>query len=313
MDRRTVAIVVSIAVLAGFCGGTVSVRLLPSRAGTAVSLTAPVQGAIPETIKAQRFVLVDTQGKALAMLGVASLEEVAEHVPELQNEAAKKESRSKLQHTGPLLMFFDPKGDAVTMLSKYLLFFSKDGRSELGPQSLSLFLKGESHPRAEMALEHVDLGDFGKEWNSELDLNSGWSFERADKPKPGIFLKAAERDAEVLVGLKGISGIGEGGLGAPGPGGGRLASLEVYNGKPSLTLFDKDGFIRAALGGPSFLESAKGPFLPASFRLFDEKGNVRAVLGTAALEIVSTGATEKTAPSSLTLFDRKGKVIWRAP
>jgi hypothetical protein len=27
----------------------------------------------------------------------------------------------------------------------------------------------------------------------------------------------------------------------------------------------------------------------------------------------ATGATETTAPSSLTLFDRRGKVIWKAP
>jgi hypothetical protein len=47
--------------------------------------------------------------------------------------------------------------------------------------------------------------------------------------------------------------------------------------------------------------------------LYDEKGNTRAVLGRAPLETVRTGATEVTAPSSLTLFNKEGNVIWRAP
>jgi hypothetical protein len=39
----------------------------------------------------------------------------------------------------------------------------------------------------------------------------------------------------------------------------------------------------------------------------------RAVLGSVDLKNKRTGSTEKTAPSAVTLFDKKGNVIWRAP
>jgi len=56
-----------------------------------------------------------------------------------------------------------------------------------------------------------------------------------------------------------------------------------------------------------------GGKLGPAVSLFDEKGKGRAVLGSASLETARTGAKEITAPSSLTLFDSKGKVLWRAP
>jgi hypothetical protein len=46
---------------------------------------------------------------------------------------------------------------------------------------------------------------------------------------------------------------------------------------------------------------------------FDAEQRRRAVLGVADLQTVTTGATTKTGPSSLVLFDKDGKVIWRAP
>ena len=47
--------------------------------------------------------------------------------------------------------------------------------------------------------------------------------------------------------------------------------------------------------------------------LFDNDGKLRAALGVTDLQITRTGASEKTAPSSLTLFDKEGKVIWQSP
>lgn len=47
--------------------------------------------------------------------------------------------------------------------------------------------------------------------------------------------------------------------------------------------------------------------------LYDKKGRLRAVLGTVDLRYTRTGSTEKTAPSSLVLFDKKGKVLWERP
>ena len=47
--------------------------------------------------------------------------------------------------------------------------------------------------------------------------------------------------------------------------------------------------------------------------LYDSDGNLRAVLGSANLEVITTGESQKTAPSSLTMFDKKGKLIGRLP
>ncbi len=51
----------------------------------------------------------------------------------------------------------------------------------------------------------------------------------------------------------------------------------------------------------------------ASLELYDKDGNKRAVLGSTSLETTDTGTVTKTAESSLVLFDKKGKVIWKAP
>ena len=102
--------------------------------------------------------------------------------------------------------------------------------------------------------------------------------------------------------------------------------LEIAKDGPSVDLNDEKGRAGVVLvtnkDGPGvFLYGEKrkagvdlvvtrdGP----SVSLDDEKGNARAVLGTMPLEAVHTGATEITAPSSLTLFDKESKVIWRAP
>ena len=47
--------------------------------------------------------------------------------------------------------------------------------------------------------------------------------------------------------------------------------------------------------------------------LHDKDGRIRAVLGATELEAIRTGESTKTAESSLVLFDKDGKVMWRAP
>lgn len=47
--------------------------------------------------------------------------------------------------------------------------------------------------------------------------------------------------------------------------------------------------------------------------LSDENGIDRAVLGATSLTTTRTGTVEKRAPSSLILFDKDGKVLWKAP
>ena len=51
----------------------------------------------------------------------------------------------------------------------------------------------------------------------------------------------------------------------------------------------------------------------ASIWLSDERGTGRAVLGGTTLENKTTGVAEQRPASSLVLFDKDGKVIWKAP
>jgi hypothetical protein len=60
----------------------------------------------------------------------------------------------------------------------------------------------------------------------------------------------------------------------------------------------------------------RGPFTWTNseyFKLFDENGIERAVLGTTGLQNTRTSAVTTRPASSLTLFDKEGKVLFRAP
>lgn len=74
---------------------------------------------------------------------------------------------------------------------------------------------------------------------------------------------------------------------------------------PGLILLDDKGELRAGLG----LLPDGGPRLELS----DEKSQTRAAVGVTDLEATATGEARRTAESSVVLFDREGKVIWRAP
>jgi len=90
-----------------------------------------------------------------------------------------------------------------------------------------------------------------------------------------------------------------------GPGKSRIDLItkgEDYS--PSLTMDDAAGKTRVDL---SITDGA------SSLDLSDKEGKVRAAFGSTGLESTKTGATEQTAESSLVLFDKEGKVIFRVP
>lgn len=120
------------------------------------------------------------------------------------------------------------------------------------------------------------------------------------------------------------------GLALYGKDGKALAMLAVEaDTSPSLWFTDKDGNTRVRLGigskennAPFNLGAPGGkasvalfakPDGTASLNLFDKEGKERATLGHTALEMLRTGAVEQTAASSLVLFDKEGKVLWKAP
>ena len=106
-----------------------------------------------------------------------------------------------------------------------------------------------------------------------------------------------------------------------GSGGGIIINIPAATRGPVMRLSDGKG--RRA----EFLFANNGPFLrltgkqtkmevnnsASSLKLYDKDGNKRAVLGGTSLVTIGTGTEIKTAESSLVLFDKKGKVIWKAP
>ena len=89
-----------------------------------------------------------------------------------------------------------------------------------------------------------------------------------------------------------------------GPNGKARAVLSVLpDGMPDLSLHDQNGKARAVLS-----VGTSGPSV-----VLRDKNQDRAVLGHTELEATATGTVEQRAASSLVLFDRNGKVIWRVP
>lgn len=88
----------------------------------------------------------------------------------------------------------------------------------------------------------------------------------------------------------------------------RLSSISLMqdSAKGGSIMFDDRG-------GHSRLALQCGQDGKPSVTLLDDTGKSRATLGVAELEKVQTGASERTAESSLTLFDKAGKVMWRTP
>jgi len=64
--------------------------------------------------------------------------------------------------------------------------------------------------------------------------------------------------------------------------------------------------------GRSIMLSLKGKE-EVRISLSDTEGNTRAVLGSETTETIKTGAITKNPPSSLVLYNKKGRVIWSAP
>jgi hypothetical protein len=88
----------------------------------------------------------------------------------------------------------------------------------------------------------------------------------------------------------------------------RASLLTGENDAPFLAMWDKEGEMTVHLGYQP-AEADAGP----SLSLSDQEGHVRATLGSTELVTVKTGATQRTAESSLVLFDRENKVIFKAP
>lgn len=68
-----------------------------------------------------------------------------------------------------------------------------------------------------------------------------------------------------------------------------------------------------ALGRRGALELRVSRDGRAGLHLFDEKGNTRTAIGSTVLIQPKTGVEENRPPSSIVLFDTEGKVMWQVP
>ncbi|HET6203586.1 MAG TPA: hypothetical protein VFI25_12370 [Planctomycetota bacterium] len=120
-------------------------------------------------------------------------------------------------------------------------------------------------------------------------------------------LVLSDKDGEVRAGLA-VAPEGWSSFNLYGREGGGAAALSVESdGWPNLSLFRKNGPAETR-SETVLVVTSQGPQLSLSMAGVD-----RAVLGCAAIEKTRTGAVEQTGPSSLVLFDKEGKVIFRAP
>lgn len=123
------------------------------------------------------------------------------------------------------------------------------------------------------------------------DLNDTVGIELYDKNfnlRSGLFLSREGFPMLALYGSHGKTG----------------ASLGVTDDVPSLGLYDSHGKYRAIF---NLVNDAP------SLDLYDSHEKIRASIGDTTLETFKTGATTETGESSIVLFDRKGKVMWKVP
>jgi hypothetical protein len=74
---------------------------------------------------------------------------------------------------------------------------------------------------------------------------------------------------------------------------------------PRLWFADKSNKTRASIN----LSPDGSPGL----ELLDKDGNLRAVLGSTSIVTVRTGLVDQRPESSLVLFDKNWKILWKAP
>lgn len=97
-----------------------------------------------------------------------------------------------------------------------------------------------------------------------------------------------------------------------GPLGGPTLSLWDFNRKSGVDVLLTELSFRDEQGARRGMFKLADDGVP-SLTLLDQAGRARAVLGRTVLETVRTGEAIERPESSLVLFDKDGKVLWKAP
>lgn len=245
---------------------------------------------VSEEIRAKRFVLVDKDGKERATLVSG------QPIEDLQFPA--------------VLQFFDKKG---RMVSRIGVLTGRDGKE-----------RGTFRLDAEDEKKSISMvsGTLSASDGEGLTMLSTRGLSVSDIPG-GAATKSSGVNA-----IYSASGVSVHGSDAT------LASLSVIGDRADQAMLWLRGRRRTPLGvggvtltahSDSSSSLSLGPKIPGgisldvqkdgspSLTLSDSTGRARAVLGEVELVTERTGKTDKLPPSSLVLFDKDGKVIWRAP
>jgi hypothetical protein len=233
--------------------------------------------AVPKTIEAHEFVVLDDQNRPVALLG-------------------------ELFPTRPVLIL---SYGLKAMPPSSLPLTSKNAPEWFDLDSWPTLILSADDNEADMEMDNHKKQTFmragtGKS-KADLTLSSGDSWAVVSAAQRGKFQKAGASFSLYRY-------VGGNTSAAPG---------EVPN---ELDLeANEDGETTFQMNGSGAIEKNRRMELDAptnsnpSLQLFDNDGNLRASLGSTSLEVTRTGAEETTAPSSLTFFDKKGKVLWQAP
>ncbi len=208
------------------------------------------QGASKKIIEANEFVLRDASGKPRARLSM-----------EVENR--------------PTLSFYSDKGNLTTSLAggdEPFLVLNKPGSTEqvqLGANKT-----------------FVGLGIYGKNIRAGLSVQKGVAaldlFDETQKPQISLNTSSNGPDLTMIDnGNDAFLSLNASGFTMNDSAGTPRSVLSTSQGKPSLTLSDKEGY--------------------------------SAVLGTAELVVPATGRRESTSAASVVLFDKGKKVLWSAP
>lgn len=288
MGKKHYLLTVVLAVVAGCAGGGVSRWVLP---GLPVSTQPPPEQA--KVIQAERFEVVDKDGKVRAMFGFEDDRE-----PRLALYDKDGTSSATL---APFFLVISDQNDKTSAALSPLGLGVGQGKTRAtwlglfdGEPDLTLYDK-QGKTRAGLGLAdgepHLGLFDENGKIRAWLMLSHG---------EPSLVLSDKDEKTRVVLdlshGVPSVTLSDDKGI--------TRAALGLFQGAPSLDLYDKDRKDRIALG----LTDGE-----PSLELSDKQGKARATLGYVGLKDKRTGSVEKRTPSSLVLFGEDGKVIWEAP
>jgi len=257
--------------------------------------------AVPgaNTLEVERLVIRDASGKVRAVLGTETPNRGWPEIPvSMKNGDKTPPPKSEFG-----LFLYDASGAEVVHLTDWGGAGALLQMSGPGQQTMASLWAQKDFAQAEVSVKEKDLPTILREMQTALERakREHWT---EDDPRA----KALESPREVRAEVGAVfSGALSSRFMAHSDNGVAELSSGGIGKSPVLALADQRSRARAVLelnqwaGGAPTLE------------LFDENRMKRAVLGRTALEVTRTGAVTELPESSLVLFAKDGKILWKTP